>query len=463
MTGIKVNNYDTTSNLSLAEAGWSSETTIENHTGEPLYLLMPCGTVQEIAPLYANVTFGKRVLIRHLYRPGLVSQDVNMFSGRPTIHSAKFPLKEIEISYSRLTSGPCYVDAIGASVCLARHCSRMVTENHMDPQYVSKRIVEFCETYFRSGGPSPILISANCHDKAIEHLYIEVNHKLMSVMPVHNLDVPEELVFMLNRNEEHTRATVIDFDWSKNPVREETICGETWVFGTSASAVQGRINERNLQRKALLTKEETKAQLDAATEDLNKKLEAKNIETENLKKELALTKQELDNTKLELSKANDISRMSYEQQTFAQKYASQVEDRKLQEEKRQFQREQAQFSMEQDRVKAETDYNIASAKVRKEELSVQSAAVGNTGTAMKTAAVVIPIVASAALWFAKVGAMSSLVTVGTGVGGAAVAGFTIIGAGEAICSAVRCVGSVITNAVNIISSGVRKVCSWLFD
>lgn len=453
---VKRTELSTTTPIDQVSSGWYSETCIENHSGESIYVMRPSGEIQEVAPLFRSQNFGRRVIVKHAYRCGLVNPDPGMITGKPTYASPKYPRIDTEINFSRLIAGPLFLMEFGIALATEANLSRLKEENYLDPDFYHRKILDLSHTYFECGYPTPLVINANCHDPSIDFLYVEINGTMMSLKVRHDLESPEYLDVSVNLGESHDIVHV-DFDWSKSEVKDVQIKNQIWIMGTSRDKVFRRIKEKADKNKTLLTQEEVNRLLEEKTQELQRKLDEAIREKEQTARKLELMKTDLSNANAELARANDMSKATFEQQQLAYKLATQSEERALNREKQDLLRDQTRWAQEQAQAKAEADLAIARAKVHKEQLSLQGAEATNISTLAKSATILLPIVASAAIWIGRAQSTSSLAVM---VGSASAAVMPAVAIGAILSWAVKPVVSVVKHAVNVISSKAKRLCNW---
>lgn len=404
---VSIQTFDTSQPLGQELSGWYMEQSVENYTDVPIYVLRPNGQIIEVAPLYEQPLSNKRVLLKSVSRTGLP-----LSSYRGKMSTGKNPAMEISVDFDRLLAGPYFCKDMGIAISTAEHRPRLISENYLDPEYVTAKVTTYINNYLQQGNMTPIVVRANSHNTEIEYLYLAVNDFVMSAKVDHNLEAAEELVFCFTRRNGYTRCEMHDLNWDNMDIREELINKTKWVFGTDLGKVQDYVSKKISDDEFKLSSVELNHRIELETAQLKKDLQDKDTTIEQLRKELALVRKELENTKYELSKANESSRMSTEQQMNAYKLANAIEENRLANEKRQLAKEQAIFEFERDKVKAGYENQIQNAKIRKEEISVSGAETSNLGTAMKTAAVVIPAVVGAGMLLATHGAAGAVVSTG---------------------------------------------------
>lgn len=458
---VRTDSFLTSIPINQNSAGWYAETAIENHTGEFIYVMRPNGDITEIAPLSNNKTYNQRVIIKYVNRAGLISPDLGVMTGRITYTSPKFPQTEFTIDYKGLLKEPIFIPEVGLTIASVYNKHRLTENNYLNPDYFNSKLETTISQFIASGLATPVVVTANCHNPDIEFLYIEINGKLTSIQLRHDTSQNECLVIMINRNLTHTRVSV-EIDWKKADLLDINVSNRKWILGTDLEKVQKAITDRLTSEKNKFSPEEISSIVNDKTEELLAKIEDLTKSNELLKRELDLTKKDLANSNAELTRANDSSKLSTEQLMTAYKLSNQLQDLELQKEKRELFREQSRIANEQSRIKNESDREIAEAKVRKEYLSVQSSEMTNYGNMAKTATILVPIVASAFMWFKSASAASSSLMVGIGL--AELAPVVAIGLGIGV--AVKCSRSLINHTKNIISKGVKtakKFWQWLTD
>ena len=456
----KRTDFQTHSPLAQTESGWYRETLIENHTGIPVFAMQASGEIQEIAPLYAGASYGQRILVKQISRIGLVTKDPGIFTGRATVNSPKNPRVDFEVSAITLAHGPVYIREAGLVLAFEQDLPRLREENYLDPEFCNNKVTDFAIDFLNRGCAAPMLVVGNCHDETIQFLHVEINGMIASIKLMHNRDSKEELRFLVNRNDSHTPYRLTDLDWSKMAVHEVIVGNRKWIVGTDIEKVHLKIQEKVAEQQTRLTRAEVESQVSEKTIALQQQLSDSKIQLENVGKELKFARDELATTRAELNRANDQARGTFEQQQLALKMNMQVSDHALAMHKMEFDKRRMDALLEQTKVKSEAELLLASAKVRKEVLSVEGAETSNYGTIAKTVTVVAPIAAAAAAWMHKQHAASSIsALVG---GGCSVAGvLPTIGVIAAVVLLAKPVVSMVTHSINVISSKAKEFWSWL--
>ena len=451
--------FQTHAPLPQMESGWHRETLIENHMNKPIFVMQATGDILEVAPLYKSSHFGQRVLVKQIQRVGLPQSDVGIISGRPTIASPKNSRSDFEVTAKQLSFGPVYIKEVGLALAFEHDLPRLREENYLDPEFCNNRITDVAIDYIDRGHPAPMLILGNCHDETINFLHVEINGMVASIKLRHDLGAAEELRFLVNRNDSHTPWRVTDLNWAKMSVMETTIGKNKWIIGTDIEKVHLKVQEKLAEQSTRLTKAEVSSQIQEQTAAIQQKLTDTEAVTDNIRKELRLTKDELANTKLELSRANDISRGTFEQQQLAMKMAMQTSDQQFALQKQELEKERLATLLAQAQIKTNADLAVATAKVQKEAISVQGAEASNFGTIAKTVTVIAPIAAAAAAWMHQQKAASGLCALVGGISGAGI--LPAVVAIGAIALLAKPVVSVVKHSINVISSKARQFWSWL--
>ena len=458
----KRSEMQTCSPLVQSESGWYRETLIENHTGVPIFAMQADGDIQEIPPLYSGAAYGQRVLVKQIRRVGLVTRDPGIFSGRATVNSPKYPRVDVEVAATKLAIGPIFIKEAGLALAFEKDVPRLREENYLDPDFCNNKITDFAVDFLNRGYPAPMLVIGNCHDTTIDFLHIEINGMVVSIKLNHDLNTKEELRFLLNRNDSHTPHRLIDLDWSKMAVHEVIIGQRKWIVGTDIEKVHLKVQEKVAEQQTRLTRAEVESQVSEKTAVLQQQLSDSKIQLDNVGKELRFTKDELINAKAELNKANDLSKGTFEQQQLAMKMNMQVNEQALALHKMEYEKARMDALLVQTKVKSDAELAIASAKVRKEVISVEGAETSNYGTIAKTVTVVAPIAAAAAAWMHKQQSASSICAMIGGSG--SVAGILpTFGVIAAVALLAKPVVSMVTHSINVISSKAKEFWSWLWD
>ena len=450
--------FQTHAPLPQMESGWHRETLIENHMNKPIFVMQATGDILEVAPLYKSSNYGQRVLVKQIQRVGLPQSDVGIFSGRPTIASPKNARSDFEVTAKQLSFGPVFIKEVGLALAFEHDLPRLKEENYLDPDFCNNRVMDVAIDYINHGHPTPMLIVGNCHDETINFLHVEINGLVASIKLRHDLGSAEELRFLVNRNDSHTPWRITDLNWAKMSVMETTIGKTKWIIGTDIEKVHLKVQEKLTEQSTRLTQAEVSSHVQEQTAVIQQKLVDSESVIENIRKELRLTKDELANTKLELSRANDISRSTFEQQQLAMKMAMQTSDQQFALQKQELEKERLATLLAQAKVKTDADLAVATAKVQKEVISVQGAEASNLGTIAKTVTIVAPIAAAAAAWMHKQQAASGFALVG-GITGAGI--LPIVAAIGTAALLAKPIVSVVKHSINVISSTARKLWSWL--
>lgn len=394
--GVTRSIVETTIPLQQQSVSYYTESSITNYTGEPVYLMEPSGNIREIQPVAVGQTRG-------LLEINTITKTCNSlpYYNHTTGSYTKHPKTTIHISLQRLQSGPYYCREIGCSVSLLQHTAHMKSESLTDPEAVSKKVYEYSEKLFKENATVPLMVYANSYDEDIEYLYLEVNNKLVSVKVFHEYDQEECIVIRINRKENIREYVFSELNWKKLGYIERTIFDRKWKFGTDLERIEKAIRDGILYNKSLMTQEEFETELSLKVSQLNTTISEKDETINTLKKDLERTKKELQDTTYELTKANDQSKASYEQQILAMKLAHAQQEHIIVSDKREMTKEQFLRELEHERLKQEAERRVAEEKIRKEELSTRTAEINTLGVIFKTAAIIIPIAVSAGIWIAS--------------------------------------------------------------
>lgn len=446
--------------LPTSSSSYYRELTIENYSDEMMYMMDETGKMTELPPYPHPSSFERKVVINILEKNGFDTPGLP-FNGKVyTSEVPKFPVTRITMSLTALTLDAVYVEEAGIAISNALHRDRLGDVHRLTKNYYLNFYRQLHEK-FDQGYNTPMIINANCHDETKTHMFVGVNGLVASVVIGHDRTIPEHLTVSLNRGEKRLLAE-INYDFQKGGLMVDSIKGNVWYFSTERDDVTKTIAKDRSEYVSKLSKTEVDQMIEEALAEAKGQIEALTKENEQLKAELASVRKDLALSQGELSKANNSTQLTLDQQMQFMKLQTAQEERDLL-------RERKSVAQEQADKKHAQDLEIAQAKVAKEHLSVQSAELGNFGTVAKTAAVIAPIAASAYIWHAK--AASSVASLGVGAiaGGAGIGAIIAAAAGVAIVSSYpifdnccKTISDTISGLWNMVTDTVSSVVDWIF-
>lgn len=457
---------------------------VRNITNKIVYMMRPNGQVITLHPLNAGALsiYDDGVEIQSLQREGLQT-DVDDIPYLDLSRKTSHPLLNVKVSAASLERSAVYVKELGIAFAYS-HLKHLLPKVHrLGDIYTRDAIIHAQEKFIAKGATVPFIISANSHDESISFYYVVINEVLTSIQVTHDKTRPEGVIATFNLGTSSSKWTIpIDMT---DPV--STVCefGTKWIMGRDRDEVLKvltSVKNKNLDK---ISKEEYEQKLTEATKSLSEQLAHALREKEQLQQQLLLLKKDLDNTAQELRQANDPVNQSTEQflarqKTLTAQYTRDITMAKLNDDR---ERSEAEFIRKERFADAthKRDMELADLKVQKETASTQSAQMSTTGAALKTAAVIAPIIGSLGYFFysAVSGSVSGGV-VGAACGLASACAKKIFTPSspssmtispslkEAASAVLRSLSSVtskvtsfITDTVEAVASAVGRVFDWL--
>ena len=429
-----------------------------NTTGEDLFIFLPTSTEPIVVPFSRakGTCVDPSVKITLVHRSGRRSRP-SMYVGNPSVSNTGYRGYTVCVPIESLADQPVFVRELAMTVTRAEHIARAKKVDLYSEEFQASLIRDLKDD-MRKSEQMPIVVNCNIHDKRYDRLYVSVNGFMTAVKIHHRPELPETLDLCLNRYGEGSEVVhfkTSDFsDPKKMAVSSVVVDGSEWILGTDREAVQKAILEktkafhsRYTETEVIEKVESTTAQYQAQLEHANARCENQAREIENLRKRVALAEEEAKRANDEFARSHDqIMKQIQYGQTLAEsqaKYnelvAKSVENEKARE-------------REAERSKAEATINEA--KVKKEQLSVQSAEATTLANVVKSAAVIVP---------ALLGLTALIVA---SKGSASKQAFAMVNSVPCLRSSLTvvksAVSSIITNAANTIARVARSFASWVF-
>lgn len=458
---------------------------VRNITNKIVYMMRADGQVIALPPLNQRVSsvYDDGIEIQSLQRTGVQtgSDDIPYVD---TTRNVDHPLIVAKISSKTLEREAVYVPEFGLAFSFT-HLKHLLPQVHrLGDKYLRDAIIQSQEQFITKGASVPFIVSVNSHNSDLDFYYLIINDVLTSVVVNHDTALPEGVAVTFNLGTTSSKWTVpVDLT---DPV--STICefGTKWVMGHDRDAVVSVLTTMRNKSLNKITKEEHEAKITEATRKLSEQLAAALREKEQLQQQVLLMRKDLDNVNQELRQANAPTVQSTEQFLAQQKaltaqYTRDITVAKLNEER---DRSSIEFDRKM-RSASEShaqEMQLAELKVQKEASSVRSAEITTSGNAVKTAAVVAPIIGSLGYFIYSVARSTSGGLVGA-IGGLAVGlaskiimpqarapGIIKIGTAllkksfnvvaKCTSSAMSCIAKAADTAVSVVGSVCRWLTSW---
>lgn len=455
--------------LDRENAGFFLEMAVENYTDQPLAIMRANGEIYVIAPLVPNTRFPKDVKVKMIIATGENCTRVPTYTAPAIATEMPYIMKEFTLRYSDLKKGPIVVPEVNCTFGMASDVTVMQDKNILNMEYFNRQFKELTEEWKKNPHKLfPLCVKCNAPGApALDKLYIDINGVTLEVGVTHNQSLSDGVEVGIHTIHGWKTYYILDIDWTKLLVQKYFITEDfQWVMGTDADAIAKYRSDLKAAERLKLTDSEV-------SRLIHKKLGPLEDEIADYKAQIEILKRHLDTeraqTKLlqtELNQYRDFRNTSLEQQMLTTKLANIQAEQELLRDKREYSRETLRTEERQRSAKAEADLRVAEAKVTKEAYSVAGAEVANMGTAMKTVAVALPIVAGVVLWASKSSASS--IVAGSVLGSVApaaataAAGVAAVGlVGGACYAAGKVAASVVKNTYNTMSNAIDSFCSWV--
>lgn len=433
--------YETPLPMDTNLMGLHIELGIKNFTGEELTVMVPNGRTYTVDPIAQVRDPNPRVQAEMIVR--------DHYNHAYAITNGKNDLLVSTINFQELNNGPVVLTEFNLIISLSRHAPLLMNYNVFNEEYYNRKLLEEIHKYwYQPGYNSPICIVANCHNTSIEYLYMVVNDTILKYRLIHDCTQAENLHFNVNAYNGWRKLEFQNLDWEKLNFSTVEVGNSTWVISTNFDLISKYLDDKRTKDNSKLLKSDVDAFVNTATQTYQQEIAVLKDQLANASKEIEILKKALGNTKTELDGVNEGYKRSFEQQMWEQKGNNLKEEAELLREKRMFARESDMYAERQRFRKAESDLELARAKVEKEKLSLASTEASNFGTYAKTAAVVIPTLVGVGAWVART-ATAALVPCGIGL------------IASAAISTIQLIPSIISKTKDIVVGGVKKVWGWI--
>ena len=466
----------------LAGVSTYTESTMVNYTGVPIYVLKPTG---EIIMLPTTVLWGteKVVEFKSIER-SVLDVDAN---GRPRMMNDNFKREALVVSVGLrdLQKQPVYIPQFGVAVGI--HNDNTLKSAHPLLKYGDQSTNMKAILAERTRGATSFVCSINTYDCRVTKACCIINNVIMTCEVTHKPDIPEKIVFSRSTGDEYKELyTIVAGNGTKRLQLEDLeLCDiespeiGKWVISTSRERLAKYLADKKQKEQEALSATEIQLRIQEGTKDLQEKNDNLNKELENLRKKVSVLEGEL-NLRNNVAQQTSIER-TCEMKTRQVELEAEITKQRIESEKSmldvkmkesQRKREDAERESEHDKllfeqklrmermnqeldiVKAQSEAEIARAKVETAAINERVAANGETASMVKAAAVVVPaaITLGVAAYSLKSAAASSIVAPAAIASGPAL----LAGAAIAACSAL--VGkTVFDRAPKAVKKTVEKV------
>lgn len=466
----------------LASVSTYTESTMVNYTGVPIYVLKPTG---EVVMLPTTVLWGteKVVEFKSIER-SVLDVDAN---GRPRMMSDRSRRKAlvVDVGLRDLQKQPVYIPQFGVAVGI--HNDNALKSAHPLLKYNDQPANMKAILAEKIRGATSFVCSINTYDCRVDKACCIINNVIVTCEVTHKPELPEKIVFSRSTGDEYKEIyTIVAGTGTKRLQLEdlefcdiESPDAGKWVISTDRKRLAKYLADKKQQEQEALTATEIQQRIEESKKDLQQKNDSLIKEIETLRKKVSVLEGEislrdgiaqqtttertcemkLEQTKLEAEMTKkrleseesmlDVKMKEYQRKREDAERESE-HDKLLFDQKLRMER----MNQELDIVKAQSEAEIARAKVETAAINERVAANGETASMVKAAAVIVPaaITLGVAAYSLKSAAASSIVAPAAIASGPAL----LAGAAIAACSAL--VGkTVFDRAPKAVKKTVEKV------
>lgn len=466
----------------LAGVSTYKESTMVNYTGVPIYVLEATGDVKTLPP--AMLWGTEKVVEFKSVERSVNDVDVN---GRPRMMSDHFKREAlvVDVGLRDLQKQPVYIPQFGVAVGI--HNDNTLKAAHPLIKYNDQPTNMRAALAEKIRGATSFVCSINTYDCRVTKACCIINNVIMTCEVTHKPDIPEKIVFSRSTGDEYKEAyTIVAGNGTKRLQLEdlefcdiESPDAGKWVISTDRERLAKYLADKKQQEQEALSATEIQQRIQEGTRELQEK-------NDDLIKELERLRKQVDSLENELGARNKAAQQTSIERTCEMKtrqaeLEAEITKKRLESEESmldvkmkeyQRKREDAERESEHDKllfdqklrmermnqeldiVKAQSEAEIARAKVETAAINERVAANGETASMVKAAAVVVPaaITLGVAAYSLKSAAASSIVAPAAIASGPAL----LAGAAIAACSAL--VGkTVFDRAPKAVKKTVEKV------
>lgn len=466
----------------LASVSTYTESTMVNYTGVPIYVLKPTG---EVIMLPTTVLWGteKVVEFKSIER-SVLDVDAN---GRPRMMNDRFKREAlvVDVGLRDLQKQPVYIPQFGVAVGI--HNDNALKSAHPLLKYNDQPANMKAILAEKIRGATSFVCSINTYDCRVEKACCIVNNVIVTCEVTHKPELPEKIVFSRSTGDEYKELYTIVAGTGTQRLQLEDLefcdikspdAGE-WVISTSRERLAKYLVDKKQREQEALTATEIQQRIQESRKELQEKNDHLNKEIERLRRQVSVLEGEISlrdgvaqqtttertcEMKLEQTKLEaEITKQRLESEKSMLDVKMKESQRKREDAERESEHDKLLFdqklrmermNQELDIVKAQSEAEIARAKVETAAINERVAANGETASMVKAAAVVVPaaITLGVAAYSLKSAAASSIVAPAAIASGPAL----LAGAAIAACSAL--VGkTVFDRAPKAVKKTVEKV------